>query len=72
MLVNIFLKGKNLLFLSGLTFSLFYKHRFLIAMFAKPTNIIDFLNFHLSSKTLRSLLLEQFCDWSYKKFLQLL
>ena len=47
MLVNIFLKGKNLLFLSGLTFSLFYKHRFLIAMFAKPTNIIDFFKLSL-------------------------
>ena len=42
-----FLKGKNLLCLSGLTFSLFYKHRFLIAMFAKPTNIIDFLKLSL-------------------------
>ena len=45
--MNIFLKGKNLLCLSGLTFSLFYKHRFLIAMFAKPTNIIDFLKLSL-------------------------
>ena len=47
MLVNISLKGKNLVCLSGLTFLLFYKQRFLIAMFAKLTNNIDFFKLSL-------------------------